>query len=153
MVQSGHTPVASYEVNNKNLRYRVSTLVTKKSEHGALVDRGANGGILGADAHVWQKHRQKIDVTGIDNHEMMGLQMVDGTAFVKTQNGPVILIMRQYAYYGRQRTIHSSGQIEAYKNYVNDRSMKVTGGRQCIRTNDGYVIPIDIINGLPYIKM
>jgi hypothetical protein len=68
-------------------------------------------------------------------------------------NGPVILIMRQYAYYGRQRTIHSSGQIEAYKNYVNDRSMKVTGGRQCIRTNDGYVIPIDIINGLPYIKM
>jgi hypothetical protein len=152
-VQSGHTPVASYEVNNKNLRYRVSTLVTKKSERGALVDRGANGGILGADAHVWQKHRQKIDVTGIDNHEMTGLQMVDGTAFVKTQNGPVILIMRQYAYYGRQRTIHSSGQIEAYKNYVNDRSMKVTGGRQCIRTNDGYVIPIDIINGLPYIKM
>jgi hypothetical protein len=96
-VQSGHTPVASYEVNNKNLRYRVSTLVTKKSERGALVDRGANGGILGADAHVWQKHRQKIDVTGIDNHEMTGLQMVDGTAFVKTQNGPVILIMRQYA--------------------------------------------------------
>jgi hypothetical protein len=94
-VQSGHTPVVSYEVNNRNLRYRVSTLVTKKSKRGALVDRGANGGILGADAHVWQKHRQKIDVTGIDNHEMTGLQMVDGTAFVKTQNGPVILIMQQ----------------------------------------------------------
>jgi D-arabinose 1-dehydrogenase-like Zn-dependent alcohol dehydrogenase len=30
-------------------------------------------GILGADAHVWQKHWQKIDVMGIDNHEMMGL--------------------------------------------------------------------------------
>jgi hypothetical protein len=60
----------------------------KKSERGALVNQGANGGILGADAHVWQKHRQKIDVTGIDNHEMTGLQMVDGTAFVKTQNGP-----------------------------------------------------------------
>jgi hypothetical protein len=84
---------------------------------------------------------------------MTGLQMVDGTEFVKTQNGPVILIMRPYAYYGRQRTIHSSRQIKAYKNYVNDHSMKVTGGRQCIRTNNGYVIPIDIINGLPYIKM
>jgi hypothetical protein len=74
---------------------------------------------------VWQKHQQKIDVTGINNHKMMGLQMVDGTAFVKTQHGPVILIMWQYAYYGRQRTIHSSGQIKAYKNYVNDCSMKV----------------------------
>jgi hypothetical protein len=30
--------------------------------------------------------------------------------------------------------------------------MKV-GGKQCIRTNDGYVIPLDIINGLPYLKM
>ena len=28
--------------------------------------------------------------------------------------------------------------------------MKV-GGTQCIRTNDGYVIPLDIINGLPYL--
>ena len=84
---------------------------------------------------------------------MMGLQMVDGTAFIKTQHGPVILIMWQYAYYGRQRTIHSSGQIKAYKNYVNDHSMKVSGSQQCIRTNDGYIIPIDIINGLPYIKM
>ena len=103
--------------------------------------------------HVWQKHCQKIDVMGINNHEMTRLQMVDGTAYVKTQLGPFILIMRQYAYYGKQRTIHFSGQIEAYKNYINDQSKKVSGGWQCIRTNDGYVIPIDIINGLPYIKM
>jgi hypothetical protein len=26
------------------------------------------------------------------------------------------------------------------------------GGTQCIRTNDGYVIPL-VINGLPYLKM
>ena len=57
---------------------------------------------------------------------MTGLQIVDGTAFVKTQLAPLILIMQQYAYYGRQWTIHSSGQIEAYKNYVKDQSMKVS---------------------------
>ena len=28
-----------------------------------------------------------------------------------------------------------------------------TGGTQCIRTLDGYIIPLDIINGLPYMKM
>ena len=35
---------------------------------------------------------------------------------------------------------------------MDDRSRKV-GGQQCIRTIDGYVIPLDIINGLPYMKM
>ena len=30
--------------------------------------------------------------------------------------------------------------------------MKV-GGKQCIRTLDGYIIPLDIINGLPYLPM
>jgi hypothetical protein len=35
---------------------------------------------------------------------------------------------------------------------VNDRSIKV-GGSQCITTKDGYIIPISISNGLPYISM
>jgi len=30
--------------------------------------------------------------------------------------------------------------------------MKV-GGKQCIRTIDRYIMPLDIINGLPYLKM
>jgi hypothetical protein len=59
--------------------------------------------------------------------------------------------MLQYAYYGKDRSIHSCGQMEHYGNMVNDRSMKV-GGNQCIITLDGYVIPLDIINGLPYMK-
>ncbi len=45
------------------------------------------------------------------------------------------------------------GQLESYKNDVNDKSIKVTGGLQRILTNDGYVIPINIKYGLPYIKM
>ena len=36
---------------------------------------------------------------------------------------------------------------------MNDRSVKVQGGLQCILTLEGYVIPINIIDGLPYIKM
>jgi len=38
------------------------------------------------------------------------------------------------------------------KNVVDDRSMKC-GGRQCITTNDGFVLPLDIINGLPHLRM
>ena len=42
--------------------------------------------------------------------------------------------------------------IEHYGNKVDDKSMKVSG-RQCIHTNDGYIFPLDIINGLPYLQM
>ena len=58
---------------------------------------------------------------------------------VKTQHGPAIAILHQYAYTGQGKTIHSSGQLEWYKNDVNDKSVKVTGGLQCILTNNGYI--------------
>jgi hypothetical protein len=61
--------------------------------------------------------------------------------------------MPQYAYLGHGKTIHSATQLESYQNDVNDRSVKVQGGLQCIVALDGYVIPINILGGLPYIKM
>ena len=134
-------------------RYAVHTNeVRKKGTRGSLVDRGANGGILGSDAKVTVTHQHQVDVTGIDNHELNALKIVDAVAKVDTHRGPVIAVLRQYAYHGIHRTIHSAGQIEYYKNMVDDRSLKV-GGRQCIVTNDGYVIPLDIRNGLPYLRM
>jgi hypothetical protein len=38
-------------------------------------------------------------------------------------------------------------------NVVNNWSIEVQGGLQCLITLDGYAIPIDIVDGLPYIKM
>jgi hypothetical protein len=74
-------------------------------------------------------------------------------AVVNTQRGEVIAIMHQYAYTGRGGTIHSSGQLEWCGNDVNDRSIKIDGGRQRLTTPDGYVIPINVRHGLPYITM
>ena len=128
------------------------SMKANKAKRGSLVDRGANGGILGDDAHVIFHHQRTVDVTGIDNHEMTNLKIVDASTRVTTQLGPVILILRQYAYHGTGRSIHSCAQIEAHKNMVDDRSMRV-GGTQCIRTVEGYVIPLDIIAGLPHMKM
>jgi hypothetical protein len=45
-----------------------------------------------------------------------------------------------------------SGQLEWYKQKVDDKSIKV-GGKQRIKTLDGYVIPLDVKSGLPYVKM
>ena len=46
-------------------------------------------------------------------------------------------------------SIHSSSQVEFYKNHVDDRSIKV-GGRQLIHINDGYVIPLNMKSALPH---
>jgi len=124
----------------------------KRSKRGTLVDRGANGGTLGNDAKVIFKRNKTVDITGIDNHEINALPMVDATAKTITDKGPVILILRNYAFHGVNRTLHSAGQIEWYQNKVYDTSMKI-GGRQVIKTVDGYYIPINIIRGLPYIQM
>ena len=149
-VQYGSIPL-SLQAMTHDVTYSVSKH-KHRSKRGALVDRGANGGIIGNDAKVIYTHQRVVDVTGIDNHELPSLKIVDASSKILTQKGPAIAIMRQYAYHGVGRTIHSCGQIEIYKNQIDDRSMKV-GGRQCIKTIDGFIIPIDIINGLPYIKM
>ena len=134
-----------------NVTYHV-TQHHQRSTRGALVDRGANGGLLGSDAIVFLEHNRRVDVTGIDNHEINELKVVSASAKIQTHLGPAIAILHQYAYVGTGRTIHSSAQLEHYKNMCYERSRRA-GGRQCIITNDGFVIPIDIKQGLPYIQM
>ena len=48
--------------------------------------------------------------------------------------------------------MHSSPQIEAYSNKVDDRAIKV-GGKQVIDTVDGYSIPLNIKNALPRMNL
>lgn len=141
-VQDGHHSPTKFRVSNHVSRH----------QRGSLVDRGANGGLIGQDAIVFHQHLREVDVSGIDNHEITGLKMVNASARIITHKGPAIGIFNQYAYHGIGRTIHSSGQLEHYKNKVDDRSRKVNG-KQCIRTVEGLLIPLDIINGLPYLKM
>ena len=136
---------------NAHVTYHVSE-ARSRSKRGSLVDRGANGGILGGDARVVYRHSNTVDVTGIDNHQMTALVMVDAIGKTMSNKGPINVLMRNYALHGQNRTIHSSGQIEYFKIEVDDRSIK-TGGTQCIRTPDGHVLPLDFINGLPYLPL
>jgi hypothetical protein len=124
-----------------------------RSNPGTLVDRDANGGVAGADVRVIFLTGRYVDVLGIDNHQIVDIPIVTAGAVMDTTRGPVVAIMHQYACTGKGETIHSCGQLEWYKNDVNDRSTKVPGGLQRIHTNDGYVIPIIIQDGLPYVKM
>ena len=60
--------------------------------------------------------------------------------------------MNEYACYGKGHTIHSSGQIEWFKNSVDDRSVQV-GGKQRICTIDGYAMPLICRGGLMYLSI
>ena len=129
-----------------------ATKRTVHSARGALVDRGANGGIAGNDVKIISKTGRTINVTGINNHQLSNVPIGTVAAHAVSQRGECIIIMHQYAIHQTNRSIHSCVQLEHFKNQVEDRSLKA-GGLQRITTLDGYVFPLDIIEGLPYLKM
>ena len=114
-----------------------------------LVDRGANGGLAGSDMRVIHKTHRKINIQGIDNHEVTGLDVVTAATLLNTSQGKVIGIFNEYAYLGKGSSIHPSGQLEWFKTNVDEKSVKV-GGTQLITTLDGYSVPLLIKDGLAY---
>ena len=84
---------AKRERLKSKLRYKVSQHKRSRMRRGSLVDRGANGGILGADAHVIRKYERTVDVTGIDNHELNSLPIVDGAGKITTHRGTIVLLV------------------------------------------------------------
>ena len=99
----------SYSINKTHI-YHVSK--HSSSHYGSLIDRGANGGLAGSDVRILERTGRTVSVTGIDNHELPGFDIVTCAALLNTSHGKVVLIMHEYAYYGRGNTIHSPGQIE-----------------------------------------
>ena len=138
------------QVNTVCITYNV--LASSIKQWGALIDRGANGGIAGEDVRVIATTGHQVDIQGIDNHCINNIPIVTAGGVINTQKGEVIAIMHQYAYVGKGKTIHSCGQLDAYKLTVHDKSIKI-GGLQRIETPDGYIIPLNVRNGLIYMSI
>ena len=138
---------------NMHVTYVVTA--TKCVPGSSLVDRGANGGICGDDVRIIDSgsNQRTVNIQGIDNHTILNVPIVSAGGVVMTQHGLVIVIMHQYASVGKGTSIHSAGQLKHFGNDVNDKSVKVEGGTQRILTLDGYILPLDIKNGLPYLRM
>ena len=114
-----------------------------------LVDHGANGGLAGSHIHVIHRTYRKINIQGIDNHEVTGLDVFTAATLLNTPQGKVIGIFNEYAYLWKGSSIHSSGQLEWFQTNVDETSVKV-GGTQLITTLDGYSVPLLIKDGLAY---
>ena len=92
-------------------------------------------------------------MSGINNHTICDLTIATVAGVVESHLGPICLIMHQYAYHGKGKTIHPCVQIEHHGNEVNDKSLKVKGGKQSIISLEGYAIPLQIRVGLAYMDM
>ena len=95
----------SYSINQTHI-YHVSK--HSSSHFGSLIDMGAIGGLAGSDVRILERTGRTASDTGIDNHELPGLDIGTCAALLHTNHGKVVLIMHEYAYYGRGNTIHSN---------------------------------------------
>ena len=59
-----------------NHHYTYDIAQASQATHGSLVDRGANGGLAGSDVRSLSRSSRKCTVTGIDSHELQGLDVV-----------------------------------------------------------------------------
>ena len=135
-----------------NILYQACQKNVRDSKRGALVDRGANGGLAGSDVRVITVSICEVDVQGIDNHQLTNIPIVTAAGVVETQKGPIVLILNQYAHVKHGKTIHSSAQMEANGVEVDDRAIP-KGGHQRIIAQGGYVIPLQVRSGLVYMDM
>lgn len=147
-------PNSTLRINN-TVTYRVAKSVVKMSTPGALIDRGANGGLAGSDCRVIAHNPDLfVNVEGIDRHQLTKIPIVSCGAYSVTRNhGPVILIFHQLAALQKGHTILSAAQLEAYFNTVNEKSLRFDPKGQLITTNDGFELPLNIRNGLAYLDM
>ena len=78
-------------INVHKLTYIASSHKGRRT--GALIDRGANGGIAGEDVRVINKTGRHADIQGIDNHQIVDIPIVTAGAVIPTQKGEVIAII------------------------------------------------------------
>ena len=124
--------------------YSVSVHRRRLNQFNALVDRGANGSIIGGDMRVVTPQGGFTHLNGIDDHAVRNLQIVQAGGVVRTNRGPVILIVNQGAHMPDGKTILSPGQFEHYGWTVNEKSPRVTGVQPTMTSVEGYVIPLEI---------
>ena len=77
-------------LNKMNVYAISTTYFIHNAKHqptpGALVDRGANGGVAGNDTRILHKHpSRRVEIQGIDNHRVPPVPIVTAASVTNTQ--------------------------------------------------------------------
>ena len=148
-VSHANRNISSHESSRRIQTHQRYVFARVNQTNHQLIDRGANGGLAGADMRVIHTTPRKINIVGIDDHELTGLNVVTAATLLDTKKGPIIGVFHEYAHLGQGRSIHAASQMEWFNCQVDDRS-KIVGGAQSIKTSERYVIPLSIESGLVY---
>ena len=124
-----------------------------KKIRGALVDRGATGGIAGWDMSMVNGSEQFIDLTGLQEHIVRQLRLVHAAFVCESHLGPTICHVPQQAHMPDNKSILSTIQMEAYGCIIQDKPKKVSGEQPYVQSPDGYRFPLKIRQGLPYMDI
>ena len=137
--------------NHVKISYHIHS-ASRQNAIGALIDGGANGGMSGSDVRVIEQTLQSADVTGLAEHAVKDRPISTVAAVLNSSRGNIIGIFHQYAHLGTGKTIHSANQMRHFGIEISDAPLTMAG-KQRIHHPDGYIIPLSIRNGLPYIDM
>ena len=74
-----------------------------------------------------RKNWMEVSVTGIDDHEVLGLDIITCVALIQINHGKINILMHEYACYSRGSTTHSPSQIEWFHKKCDDKSHHVGG--------------------------
>lgn len=140
-------------------RISIASVNSKLSNHtsthifSSLMDGGTNSGMAGSDVGILSESTfHKANIAGIGENVIKNLSLVSAAGLVPTHHGPAIVILNQYASYGKGHTIQSSGQLRSFGTLVHE-APRSNNGLQCIVTPDGYHIPLCYRSGLPYMDL
>ena len=134
-----------------NIQYAVNIKAKISKLLGCLVDRGANGCIIGYNMTIVSRSDKFIDLTGIEDHTVRQLNIVHAACVVETHLGLVILHIHQGAYMPDAKSILSPLQMEACGCTIMDKAAGVNEGEQpYVQSADGYRFPLKMRQGLMY---
>ncbi len=118
---------------------------------GGLADCVTNGSVFGSDIHpISAAPGVKIKVQGIVNH-VISIESVGDV--VTSTIGSAITVFQMGANHGKDPSIFSCAQMEWFGIDVNDKSTKVHGGLQCHNASNGIMIPLNVIDALPWLNV
>jgi hypothetical protein len=99
-----------YFLHMTKCHYRIRQHDVADMEY-ALVDRGANGGILGTDMLVLEGSERFVDVVVLEGHKVSQLQIVSAQTLVSKHKGDAIATFHQMAFLGKGKSILSCLQM------------------------------------------
>ena len=152
--QPAQVPPSAHNDHDSHRPYTISVYARYIRKHWqALVDRGANGIIVGNDMRLIAHSGGSVNLNGLDDHTVRDLPLVQAGAYVLTNLGPRILIVNQGAYMPDGKTIISAGQLEHFGWTVHDKSPRITSHDAYCESPEGVRIPFSFKGGLPFMAL